>query len=211
MVHAPPAPNAQAGSEISIRFRSGSRTYTERILPVAPVRITGPSTMGQHAAFSRAITSTSGTLACYGAGMVLGAMLASGVLRAVPFGRAVGLGPFTSVLASSVMLATIIWPNGALAATSFFLFGAGPILWTITQLTLRQTVTPGPQLGQVSAIFMTVNTGIRPVGALLGGAVGEAFGTAACLWLSAAGFVVQAVIIVRSPVWRLQALPPHHE
>lgn len=151
------------------------------------------------------------TLACYGAGMVLGAMLASRVLRAVPFGRAVGLGPFTSVLASSVMLATIIWPNGALAATSFFLFGAGPILWTITQLTLRQTVTPGAKLGQVSAIFMTVNTGIRPLGALLGGAVGEAFGTPACLGLSTVMFVVQAMLIVRSPVWRLKALPQHHD
>jgi len=150
------------------------------------------------------------TLACYGAGMVFGAVMAPRLLRSVPFGRAVALGPFTSVVASLVMVATLLQPGFALAATSFFLFGAGPIIWTITQTTLRQTVTPGARLGQVSAIFLTVNTGARPLGAALGGAVGETFGTAACLWLAAAGFLVQAMIIATSPVFRLKTLPASH-
>ena len=151
------------------------------------------------------------TLACYGAGMMLGAVLASRILRALPFGRAVALGPFTSVLASLVMVATLAWPSGALAAASFFLFGAGPIIWTITQMTLRQTLTPVAKLGQVSAIFLTVNMGARPLGAAIGGMVGEALGSSACLVLAAAGFVVQAIIIARSPIWPLRALPasPH--
>src|SRR5262249_31350701 len=34
-----------AGSEISTRFRSGSRTYTERSFDTAPVLATGPSMM----------------------------------------------------------------------------------------------------------------------------------------------------------------------
>ncbi len=38
---------AQISSEISIRLRSGSRTYTERSRRRAPVRSTGPSTIGQ--------------------------------------------------------------------------------------------------------------------------------------------------------------------
>ncbi len=53
----------EAGSEISIRFRSGSRTTTERIGPMAPVRSTRPSMIGTPAACSRAITSASGTAA----------------------------------------------------------------------------------------------------------------------------------------------------
>lgn len=147
------------------------------------------------------------TLACYGAGMVVGALLAARVLRALPFGRAVLVGPFTSVVASLVMAATLRWPTGVLAALSFFMFGAGPILWAITSTTLRQTITPGAMLGQVSAIFLTVNTGVRPLGAALGGAIGAAYGEAACLIVAALGFVVQATIIACSPVRTLRELP----
>lgn len=146
------------------------------------------------------------TLACYGAGMVVGALFASRVLRALPFGRAILVGPFTSVAASFVMAATLLWPTGALAALSFFMFGAGPILWAITSTTLRQTVTPGAMLGQVSAIFLTVNTGVRPIGAALGGAIGAAYGEPACLVLAALVFCVQAGVIAFSPVRTLRSL-----
>lgn len=147
------------------------------------------------------------TLACYGAGMVCGALLAPQVMRVLPFGRTILLGPLVSVLAAFTMAATLLWPSGVLAAVSFVLFGAGPIVWTISSTTLRQTVTPQPVLGQVSAIFLTVNTGARPVGAALGGLIGAQLGDGACLVLAAAGFVVQAAIIAGSPMRRLRALP----
>lgn len=140
------------------------------------------------------------TLAAYGAGMVLGALAAPRVLAALPFGRVVVLGPLCSVLAMATMVATLLWPSGVLAGLSFALFGAGPILWTISSTTLRQAVTPGALLGRVSAIFLTVNMGARPLGAALGAAVGAQWGTAACLWLALAGFGVQAVVILASPV-----------
>ena len=147
------------------------------------------------------------TLASYGAGMVLGALAAPRVLRRLRFGHAVMLGPFVSVLACSVMVATLAWPRGALAGLSFFLFGAGPIIWTISSTTLRQTVTPQAMLGRVTAIFLAVNMGARPLGAALGGALGAAFGEAACLWLALAGFVLQAAVITASAVRVLPALP----
>ena len=147
------------------------------------------------------------TLACYGAGMVCGALLAPRVMRVLPFGHTILLGPMVSVVASLTMAATLLWPSGALAAASFFLFGAGPIVWTISSTTLRQTVTPQSALGQVSAIFLTVNTGARPIGAALGGLIGAQFGDGACLVVAAAGFVVQAAIIAGSPMRMLRALP----
>ena len=147
------------------------------------------------------------TLATYGVGMVVGALAAPRVLRALPFGGAVLLGPVVSVLAAATMLATLWWPSGWLAGAAFFLFGVGPIIWTISSTTLRQTVTPGLMLGRVTAIFLAVNTGARPLGAVLGGWVGAQFGTGACLALALAGFVVQALIIFGSAVRGLQRLP----
>ena len=147
------------------------------------------------------------TLATYGGGMVAGALLAPRVMRWLSFGPAIVFGPLMSVLAMAVMVATLAWPSGALAGASFFLFGFGPILWTITSTTLRQTVTPGATLGRVSALFLTVNTGARPLGAALGGVVGAQWGEAACLWLALAGFGLQLAVIAASPVRRLRQLP----
>jgi predicted MFS family arabinose efflux permease len=147
------------------------------------------------------------TLACYGVGMVLGALLAPRIVGAMPFGRAIQFGPAMSVLASLTIVATLVLPAAALAGFGFFLFGAGPIIWTITSTTLRQTVTPSAMLGRVSAIFLAVNTGARPLGAALGGIVGAAWGEPACLVLAFAGFVVQALLITCSAVRSLQRLP----
>lgn len=147
------------------------------------------------------------TLGCYGAGMVVGSLLAPRLVSRMAFGRAIQFGPAVSVLAAAAMVLTLLLPSATLAGLSFFLFGAGPIIWTITTTTLRQSVTPHGMLGRVGAVFLTVNAGARPVGAALGGMVGAAWGEAACLWLAFAGFALQAVIILASRVSGLRRLP----
>ena len=147
------------------------------------------------------------TLAMYGAGMVVGALLTSRVVARMAFGRAIQVGPATAVVAAAVMAATLVVPHASLAALSFFLFGAGPMVWVITSTTLRQSVVPTGMLGRVSAVFLTINAGARPIGAALGGAVGAAWGEPACLLLALAGFALQAVVIFASRVATLHRLP----
>lgn len=147
------------------------------------------------------------TLAAYGVGMVAGALAAARLLKRLPFGHAVVLGPLVSVVAMLLMVATLVVPSALLATASFFCFGAGPIVWTISSTTLRQTITPPAMLGRVSAIFLAVNAGARPIGAALGGYVGAGFGIQACLLLALVGFVLQAVLISMSQVRPLQRLP----
>jgi MFS family permease len=147
------------------------------------------------------------TMACYGIGMITGALLAPQVIKHIPFGTAILVGPWFSVAASAVMLATLLIPSGWLAGLSYFLFGAGPILWTITSTTLRQTVTPSDLLGRVGSMMLTVNFGIRPIGAALGAFIGSQWGEAACLTVSLAAFIVQSLVITFSAVRGLKALP----
>lgn len=150
------------------------------------------------------------TLSLYGVGMVLGALAAPRLMARLPLGRAIAVGPLVSVVAAFVMAASLAWPTPALAALSLFLFGAGPIVWTVSSTTLRQTLTPGPMLGRVSSIFLTANAGARPLGAALAAGVaafvGPAQAVAACLLLAALGFVLQALVIMRSPVRTLRSL-----
>ncbi|HYM70336.1 MAG TPA: MFS transporter [bacterium] len=147
------------------------------------------------------------TLGAYGAGMVVGAILAARISRALPFGTVVALGPMAGLAAAGVMVLTIWVPSPLLAGLSFFLIGAGPILWTISTTTLRQSVTPGDLLGRVSAVITTATFGARPIGAAIGAAAGGALGADACLLVAALGFLIQAVVIMTSPVPRLARQP----
>jgi len=146
------------------------------------------------------------TLAMYGAGMVFGALLATRLMGRLPFGIVIGLGPVTGFAAAIIMALTAVLPSPLLAGASFFLLGAGPILWVISTTTLRQSVTPPPLLGRVSAINI-MSYGARPLGSALGAVVGGLYGAEVCLYLAAAIFGAQALVIWRSPAVALARQP----
>ncbi|MBI1774490.1 MAG: MFS transporter [Proteobacteria bacterium] len=146
------------------------------------------------------------TLSVYGIGMVAGALMAPRINAALPFGLVIVIGPVVGLAASIVMALTIWFPSAVLAAISFFLIGIGPIIWVISTTTLRQSVTPPGLLGRVSAIFMMA-TGARPLGAAIGALVGSLYGMETCLIVATAGFLLQAVVILTSPVLRLARQP----
>ena len=146
------------------------------------------------------------TLGMFGVGMVAGALLAPRIMRFLKFGTVVAIGPFAGFAGAALMALTIWFPTPLLAGLGFFLLGAGPILWVISTTTLRQTVTPPDLLGRVSAINIMAY-GARPLGSALGALLGGLFGIEACLLAAVAGFLLQAVIIARSPVIGLKHQP----
>ena len=145
-------------------------------------------------------------LGLYGAGMLVGAVLAPAVMRRLAFGTVIAVGPVTGLAAALVMALTIWAPTPPLAGLSFFLLGVGPILWVISTTTLRQAVTPQGLLGRVSS-FSVLAQGSRPLGAALGAAVAALSGAEACLLLAVGGFLVQALVILASPAVRLARQP----
>jgi predicted MFS family arabinose efflux permease len=151
-------------------------------------------------------TGVGATLAMYGVGMVVGALLATRVMQRLAFGTVIGLGPVTGLVAAAVMALTAIVPTPLLAGLSFFLLGVGPILWVISTTTLRQSVTPPSLLGRVSAINI-MSYGARPLGSALGAIVGGLYGAEACLYFAAAIFAAQALVILLSPAVSLARQP----
>ena len=138
--------------------------------------------------------------------MVAGALAASRVLAAVPFGTVIAIGPVAGVVAAVVIALTTVFPSPALAGLGLFLLGAGPILWTISTTTLRQTVTPPDLLGRVSAINIMAY-GARPLGSALGAGIALLWSADACLYVAVAGFALQAAVILGSPVAKLRGTP----
>jgi predicted MFS family arabinose efflux permease len=151
-------------------------------------------------------TGVGTTLAMYGIGMMVGALLATRVMQRVAFGTVIGLGPVTGFAAAVVLALTTIVASPLLAGLGFFLLGAGPILWVISTTTLRQSVTPPSLLGRVSAINI-MSYGARPLGAGLGAIVGGLYGAEACLYLAVAIFGAQALVILLSPAVSLARQP----
>jgi predicted MFS family arabinose efflux permease len=147
------------------------------------------------------------TLAANGVGLVGGALLAPHVARRINFGPFITIGPVSGFAASVLMAATIWVPSGWLAGFSFFVIGIGPMLWIIGTATLRQTVVPPALLGRASAVSLMATQGARPMGAALGALLGGAFGAEACLIVSALGFLIQAAIVLRSPLPHLKRQP----
>lgn len=143
----------------------------------------------------------------YGAGLILGALVAPISSRRLPPLAALIFGPAVSVLAAGLFLAALSGHGFGLSAAGFFLVGFGPMLWLICQTTVRQLVTPLPLMGRVNATVQTAIYGIRPLGALAGGVVAAHAGLPSALLVVAAAFVLSTLVIMLSPLARLRAMP----
>ncbi|HEY4804184.1 MAG TPA: MFS transporter, partial [Paraburkholderia sp.] len=146
------------------------------------------------------------SLGVYGFGMVGGAFLYKIIAKRLVFGRQILLGPTSAALASLLMASTVLTHSRATVFMAFFLFGFGPIVWTISTTALRQVVTPRDLIARVSSVIMMATFGARPLGALLGAYLSTRLGMTSCLVSSACGFAIQLAIIVFSAPARLRSI-----
>ena len=109
------------------------------------------------------------------------------------------------------MFLTIIYHSKSLVFIAFFLFGFGPIIWTISTVSLRQLVTPSNMIAKVSSVIMTVTFGARPLGAALGVYISANLGVNACISAVLIGFLIQLIIILFSNPAKLNNLSDAEE
>lgn len=144
-----------------------------------------------------------------GTGALAGAALAPKLARQVGIGPSLLLGLalagggllVTSQAGGPPALAMSVAAVGQLS----LLFGAS--LFNVNGPALRAAVVPAHVLGRVNATWRFLVWGMFPLGALVGGALGEAFGLRAPLVAGAALFAVALVGFSRSPVCRLREVP----
>lgn len=137
------------------------------------------------------------TQAGYGAALVLGALAAPALIARLPSGILPVFGPASSALGGLLMAAL---PSVPSFATGWFLLGFGPMLWLIWRNTVMQARTPPDRRASVAALMQVAVHGVRPLGALLAGAVGASAGPMAALWLAVACFAASVLAI--APVLR---------
>jgi MFS family permease len=81
------------------------------------------------------------------------------------------------------------------------------VVYNITSMTLRQSVTPDRLQGRTVGAIRTVVWGVTPLGALLGGALASIVGLRATFWIAAVGSATAVLPIVLSSARTLRAMP----
>jgi MFS family permease len=142
-------------------------------------------------------------------GAVLGALVAGRLGRAVGLGRAFLLGfvLFTAPLALVPLASGPRWLMLAMLFAAEFLSGLGVMILDINVGSIMFALTPDRLRSRATGAFNFVNWGIRPLGALAGGALGAAIGVRPTLWVATLGAVAGVLWLVPSPVPGLRDLP----
>ena len=162
---------------------------------------------------TRELGVRSGTL-----GIVLGAGAFGGLLGAAVagrLGRRIGIGP-------SYVLGMVLFPAPlllvplaggskalvlAMLFTAEFLSAVGVMILDINAGAIITAFTPHRLRSRATGALRFVNYGVRPLGALAGGALGSAFGLRPTLWFAAAAGLLGVLWLIPSPVPRLLELP----
>ncbi len=146
-------------------------------------------------------------------GGAIGFMLAAWVTQATA--QRFGLGPtlMTALLVLGLGNLVLALTIGAkismilILMLGYTLFGLGHTAYNITQISLRQAITPNHLQGRMNATMEFALWGIAPVGALLGGLLGEYLGLRTVIAVTALGELLGVLWLYCSPVRTLYAQP----
>ncbi|HZD69531.1 MAG TPA: MFS transporter [Actinomycetes bacterium] len=151
-------------------------------------------------------------------GAVLGVAAVGSVLGSVVTGRLsrrIGIGPAfvlgCLLFPAPLLLIPLAGGGRSLVLALLFLAqlgaGLGVMILDITGGSIMAAVIPDQVRARVTGAFLLVNYGIRPLGSLAGGLLGQAIGLRTTLWIATVGAVAGVLWLLPSPVRALRQLP----
>jgi MFS family permease len=155
-------------------------------------------------------------------GLVLGAASIGGLIGSILTGRIsrrLGVGP-AFVLSCVLFPAPLVlvplahgpfWLVLALLFAAEFFSGFGVMILDIVGGSIKTALIPDRLRARVAGAYMVVNYGVRPLGALLGGALGTWIGLRPTLWIASTAAIAGVLWLLPSPLWRMRELPEVEE
>lgn len=117
-------------------------------------------------------------LTLFAIGAVVGSIVAERVIHRV---GEVRLLVVCFLVDSLLLLVPLLWPQVVPVAVSLLVLGATGNVGNVITQSIRQRLVPRAMLGRITGAGRTISYGLMPLGALVGGGVGEAFGLPASL------------------------------
>jgi MFS family permease len=145
--------------------------------------------------------------AVFGAGSIAGALIANPVQRRLGVGRAIVL---PAVLFPAATLSYPLAPKGfplSVLIPGALIGGYSQVAYNVTQISLRQAITPERLQGRMNASMRWIVWGTLPLGQLAGGAIATAWGLRSALWVGAVGSLFTFLPVLLSDVRSIQEMP----
>ncbi|MFE2532106.1 MFS transporter [Streptomyces sp. NPDC059371] len=141
-------------------------------------------------------------------GALLGAVIAPTISRWIGLGRSIAVGavlfPAPIAIASAANGPT--WARAGALGLAEFLAGIGVMLFDVNLNSLQTAVIPDGMRSRVAGAFSTVNYGVRPIGALVGGMLATVIGLRTTLITAAVGGALSLLWLLPSPIPRIGSL-----
>ena len=149
----------------------------------------GTSTLGMSEAFYPML------LVAYSVGTLIAAVLVGRADSRLRGGQVMMLALFGI---AGTMFVLGFFPNVVAAVIAYAVMGLAGGTWNVLSATRRQRRTPHAMIGRVSSAFRVVAWGVIPIGAALGGLVGERWGIPSVYLLAGTVIAVLGLVVVRS-------------
>ena len=130
------------------------------------------------------------------------------------FSRSFGVGRTiigTSVLGGPMFLLLPFAPHGVAALSiigpAMLVFSFTNVVYNVTQVSLRQTITPARIQGRMNSVMRFIVWGTIPLGGLVGGGLGSWIGLKETLIVGGIGCCLPFLTVVFSPVRSIREMP----
>ncbi|MEU1436173.1 MFS transporter [Streptomyces sp. NPDC005775] len=143
-------------------------------------------------------------------GALLGAVLAPVISRRIGVGRSIVVGAvlFPAPIGLAAAADGPLWIRAGAVAASQFFSGVGVMLFDVNLNSLQASVIPDRLRSRVAGAYSTINYGIRPVGAVVGGVLATFVGLRPTLLVAAVGGALSVLWLLPSPIPRIRDLAP---
>jgi MFS family permease len=141
-------------------------------------------------------------------GGVAGALAAAPVARRIGTGRTIAVGAllFTLPMAGLALAGGSRLSAAAVLACVEAVSGFGVMLFDVNLNAVQAVVTPDAARGRVVGAFTTINYGVRPVGAVVGGLLADLVGVRPTLVIGGVGGALAVLWLLRTPLVRVASI-----
>ena len=116
-----------------------------------------------------------------------------------------------SIIGAPTFLVIPFAPQGnaalALLIPAFIVGGLSNVIYNVTQVSLRQAITPARLQGRMNSVMRFIVWGTIPLGSIIGGVLASTIGVQETLIVSGIGCFMPFLPVLFSPVRRIESMP----